>query len=176
MELEYWRVTSMSLLWSWIYKGGASPPVSPEVIDILLLQRSCWQMDAPSEHVKARMICDSSGLSSFRQSGSRAKDRWGSIMWWEQVIVIQTVRLPGKGSLRECYVMGAGYRHSDCQAPGQRIVEGVLCDGSRLSSFRLSVSRAKDRWGSVMWCGKVLFPRNKTAKQLDKKVTYVTEC
>ena len=35
-------------------RGGAVPPVSPEVIKILLLQRSCQLMDAPPEHVVSR--------------------------------------------------------------------------------------------------------------------------
>jgi len=34
-------------------KGGAVPPVSPEVIHILLLQRSSRLPDGPSEHVFA---------------------------------------------------------------------------------------------------------------------------
>ena len=41
-------------------RGGAVPPVSPEVIKILLLQRSCRLMDAPSEHVIPREFCDGS--------------------------------------------------------------------------------------------------------------------
>ena len=40
--------------------GGAVPPVSPEVIKILLFQRSCRLMDAPSEHVISRESCDGS--------------------------------------------------------------------------------------------------------------------
>ena len=41
-------------------RGGAVPPVSPEVIKILLFQRSCRLMDAPSEHVISRESCDGS--------------------------------------------------------------------------------------------------------------------
>jgi hypothetical protein len=37
--------------------GGSSlPPVAPEVINILLLQRSNWLPDAPSEHIVARVF------------------------------------------------------------------------------------------------------------------------
>jgi hypothetical protein len=39
-------------------KGLAVPPVSPEVIKILLFQRSRRQLDAPAEHVKPRELCD----------------------------------------------------------------------------------------------------------------------
>ncbi|MBP7507488.1 MAG: hypothetical protein KA807_06695 [Prolixibacteraceae bacterium] len=35
-------------------RGNAVPPVSPEVIKILLFQRSCRLMDTPSEHVFSR--------------------------------------------------------------------------------------------------------------------------
>jgi hypothetical protein len=41
-------------------RGGTAPPVSPEVIKILLFQRSCRLMDAPSEHVISREFCDGS--------------------------------------------------------------------------------------------------------------------
>ena len=44
---------NMSLLRSLTTRGGAVPPVSPEVIKILLLQRSCRLPDAPAEHVFA---------------------------------------------------------------------------------------------------------------------------
>ena len=43
-------------------RGGAVPPVSPEVIKILLFQRSCRLMDAPSEHVISREFYDESIL------------------------------------------------------------------------------------------------------------------
>ena len=41
-------------------RGGAVPPVSPEVIKILLFQRSCRLMDAPSEHIISKESCDGS--------------------------------------------------------------------------------------------------------------------
>ena len=41
-------------------RGGAVPPVSPEVIKILLFQRSCRLVDAPLEHVIFRESCDGS--------------------------------------------------------------------------------------------------------------------
>jgi|ADurb_H2B_02_Slu_FD_contig_61_1244888_length_429_multi_3_in_0_out_0_1 hypothetical protein len=39
-------------------RGGCVPPVSPEVIKILLFQRSCRLMDAPLEHVMYRAFRD----------------------------------------------------------------------------------------------------------------------
>jgi hypothetical protein len=44
---------NISLLRSLTTRGCAVPPVSPEVIKILLLQRSSRLPDAPSEHVFA---------------------------------------------------------------------------------------------------------------------------
>ena len=88
---------------------------------------------APGQRIVEGMLCDGSRLSSFRLSGSRAKDRWGSIMWREQVIVIQTVSLPGKGSLRKCYVMWESVvsTKQNCEAVGQK---SHVCDWMLITS------------------------------------------
>jgi len=39
-------------------KGGCLPPVSPEVINILLFPRSEKGMDAPSEHIIVNRLSD----------------------------------------------------------------------------------------------------------------------
>jgi len=46
-------------------RGSSLPPVAPEVINILLLQRSNRLPDAPVEHVVARVL---SGEGKFQQS------------------------------------------------------------------------------------------------------------
>ena len=48
----------MSLLSELYRQGRAVPPVSPEVIKILLFQRSRRQSDAPAEHVRPGELCD----------------------------------------------------------------------------------------------------------------------
>jgi len=59
-ELSVWIMFPSSILSSSCgaeqASGVAVPPVSPEVINILLLQRSCRMHDALSEHVDAREL------------------------------------------------------------------------------------------------------------------------
>jgi len=58
VKVHYCPDKYMSLLRSLTDMGQAVPPVSPEVIKILLFQRSRQLLDAPAEHVKPRELCD----------------------------------------------------------------------------------------------------------------------
>jgi len=54
--LHLYPINNMSLLQSLMVEGRALPPVAPEVIQILLLQRSYQWRDDPTDHVIASKI------------------------------------------------------------------------------------------------------------------------